>query len=509
LGLALLALVSFTSAGEETPVVRFTVTGFTVSGDNPLSEEQTQAILAPLAGEHEGLAGLTAAAAELESAILSAGHSFHRVILPPQTIEGGYVSLKVVTFKLADVQVTGNQYFSPENIRASLPALKAGSVPNTSELSRELIVANDHPSKKVTIRIKRSKVPDSVDAELDVEDRRPWQFFAALNNIGTDETGDFRISAGFQHSNLLNRDDALTLSYTTSPDHFDDVQQYGFNYQFPLYPLSGSLSFFYSQSDVDSGRIEQVFDVSGAGTFLGGYYTHTFLNSGGYRHRLRIGVEDRLFDDNIDFQGTPIGVDVRSRPLALSYSGEWRQERDAVNFQVAYVLNLGGGGDNSDAAYAAARFGAEQDWHAVRLAIFGSHLFSNNWSVHAAMIGQYAGDPLINGEQLGLGGANSIRGFEERAVSGDRGYRLSLEAWTPPLKYDVRLLGFIEGGQVESIDAPPGEIDSETLVSLGLGLRWRWADKLNLSFDFGQEINDARISGAGGTKAHFSLFYRF
>ena len=88
----------------------------------------------------------SAAAAELQNAMAKAGYSFHRVILPPQTLEQGRVKLEVVEFKVANIDVTGNHYFSPENIKSSLPRLISGKTPDTSELSRELIIANEHPA---------------------------------------------------------------------------------------------------------------------------------------------------------------------------------------------------------------------------------------------------------------------------------------------------------------------------------------------------------------------------
>ena len=497
------------AAGEEIPTVHFNVSEFVVTGDNPLSDEETQKVLSVFLGEHEGLDGLTEAAAELQNAMAKAGYSFHRVILPPQTLEQGRVKLEVVEFKVANIDVTGNHYFSPENIKSSLPRLVSGETPDTSELSRELIIANEHPAKDVTLRIKTSKVPDSVDAELAVKDRRPWQLFAVLNNIGTDETGDYRLSAGVQHSNLFGKDHSLTFSYTTSPDHAGEVKQFGANYRMPLYSMYGSLSIYYSRSDVNSGVIEQVFDVSGAGDFFGVNYTQIFPNIGNYRHRAVLGVEDKLFENDITFQNTPIGVDVRSRPLTVSYGGEWKLEQANVRFQLSYTHNLGGGSRNNDSVYAMARSGADRHWQAFRFTANANYFFSNRWLLSAGMNGQWTDEPLISGEQFGLGGVNSVRGFEERAIIGDRGIRLSLQAWTPPWKYNIRFVGFVEGGYARTLEAPAGQIESETIASLGVGFRWNYSDKLSTSLDYAHEINDARVSNAGGSRVHFNIYFRY
>ena len=47
--------------------------------------------------------------------------------------------------------------------------------------------------------------------------------------------------------------------------------------------------------------------------------------------------------------------------------------------------------------------------------------------------GQWADQPLISNEQFGAGGVSSVRGYQEGAVFGDEGWRVSLEQKTPPL----------------------------------------------------------------------------
>ncbi len=496
---------------EDIPTVSFTVTEFTITGENPISVEETNSVLSPFMGEHEGLEGLLAAAAELESVILNAGHSFHRVILPPQTLKDGIVHLEIVQITLGQVNVEGNKYFTTENIINSLPGLVPGTVPDTRELSRQLIVANNHTSKSVTLRMKQSEQPDSVDAVLDVQDQRPWQIFSVLNNIGTSKTGRLRLSAGGQHSNLIGFDDSLTASYTTSPGNTSDVKQWGFNYRFPVYKYSGEFNFFYSRSDVNSGTVQDVFDVSGAGKFLGGSYTYTLLNRKNYRHRASIGVDDKLFENNVAFLGAPIGVDVRSRPLTVSYFGEYQMEKSQINFNLSYVRNLNGGNRNNSAVYTASRTGAEQDWDVVRYSATYNRAISQTWLMKLFWQGQWSNEPLISGEQFGIGGINSVRGFEERAVVGDRGDQATLEFSRPVSIFEqtIRIRLFSDVGHTKIIKPTAGQIDSQTLANIGAGLSWQWKNNLSVSIDYAHELNDGRTADIGGTKTHASIFYRF
>ena len=86
---------------------------------------------------------------------------------------------------------------------------------------------------------------------------------------------------------------------------------------------------------------------------------------------------------------------------------------------------------------------------------------------------------------------------------------MSIQAWTPAWKYNIRLVGFMEGGYVKTLEAPAGQFENETIISLGAGLRWGWQDKLSASLDYAHEIDDARADGVGGDKVHLTLYFRY
>jgi hemolysin activation/secretion protein len=198
--LALLLLLSVCRAqvpAAEVPEPAFRVEQFEVSGDNPLDPAATDAALAPFLGEHVGIEGLYAARDALRSALRQAGHSFLDVVVPPQTLEGGAVRLDVVSVALDGVVIRGNQHFSTDSVRRSLPALVPGVTPQVRALSRDLAVANQHPAKKLKLNFRASEErADAVDAAVDVTDRRPWSLFAGLNNIGNKATGYTRMAVG-------------------------------------------------------------------------------------------------------------------------------------------------------------------------------------------------------------------------------------------------------------------------------------------------------------------------
>ena len=487
----------------------FAVNHYEVSGDNPLPAAATDAILEPFKGVKHGLSDLTAAAKGFEQALRAKGFIFHRVVLPPQTVEHETVQLKVTALTLGTVSVSGNKHFSEANVRRTAPSLKPDATPNIKRLARSLALANDHPDRHLTLNLKESDKPDKIDAELAVQDRRPWAVFANFNNLGTPDLATTRLAVGAQHSNLLGMDDAATVIYTTSPEDTENVKQAVVNYRMPTYSLAGVSTFYYAHSDINNGRIQEVFDVSGAGDFYGYAYSQYLNQVGPWRQQVGIGIDDRLFVNKVSFQGRPIGGQVRSRPLTLSYQGAYRGSWLTADLNLSYVRNLGGGDHNDGRNYERARKQSRAGWDAFRYETRVTASLPREWQAVVMFEGQVASEAMIAGEQFGVGGVGSVRGFQERGVTGDDGERLGIEIWAPPLPYNLRLLAFFDAGHVERYFSQVGEIDHDVIASTGLGLRWQWRQQLSLAVDYGQDIDDARDRSASGTKCHVSLTYRY
>ena len=511
----LLFVVMVVPAQAQTPVVRFEVERFVVEGDNPLSEARTREVLAPFIGEHAGVDGLLAAADALERAIEEAGVAFQRVVLPPQSLQDGEVALRVVVFKVVQVEVRGAQHHTEANVRRSLPALREGETPDTGAIARNLALANLQPWKATTLTLRESETdPAGLDATVEVEDRRPWLVWSALDNTGSDSTGDLRWSAGGSAGNLFGRDDTVNASYITSPGHAGQVRQWAVSYGAPVYGLGGTVSGYYVRSDVDTGRVLELFDVSGEGVFGGVLYTHELRRLGGLAHRLSVGIDDRQFDNDVVVTGLEIDVappPVRSRPVSLGYGAEYAAEDWGIDLWAQYAHNLKGGGSNDDTVYEFNREGAKARWDALRGGATLSWTLPAQWSVRGLVEGQVANEALIAGEQFGLGGVSSVRGFSERQIAGDDGVRGSLELWLPTLTATApRFLFFADAGRVFTARgiAVSSDDTSDSLASLGAGLRWTWKEHVSLLVDVAKVVEGTETRD-DGVRGHLNLLVRY
>lgn len=498
------------NASSPPPEASFTVSGYTVEGDNPLGEAETQAALAPFIGKHDGIERLQQAATALEGLLRESGYGFYRVVLPPQDI-GGVIRLQMFKFAVGEVEVKGNQFFSNDNILRSLPQLNIGASPNTNDLARDLALANENPSKNANVTFKQGKASDTVDATVEVQDSRTVSGFVLLNNSGTAQTGNGRLTLGASHANLFDKDHQATFTYTTSPTEPGRVRQWGGYYRAPLYPLGAMVSGYYTTSSVSSGVVANTINVTGRGDFAGIAVNYHLAPQGDYRSYLTLGLDDKHFrnDKITTLGGTPLFPNYRTRPLSVSYTGRFRKQWGQWGYNLEFAHNLSSGGGNDNVSYVANRAGASTDWNALRYGIDVALPIPAQWVFMGRLRGQHSGDALVPGEQFGIGGALSVRGLPERVLSGDFGYWGNLEFWTPALAENLRLLVFYDFGEIRRHN--DAAMPSASVTTLGLGVRWSMGKQLTTSLDLGHVLSGRGKLPAGTSRdrAHLNISYLF
>ena len=484
---------------------------YVIDGELPLSTSEVEALLAPYLGPKRSLRDIENAANALERAMRDRGFAFHRMFVPAQRPSGGEVRLQVVKFVLGSVEVAGNSHFSTENIRASLPTLKEGDAPQVQTLGRDITASNANPAKQVSVTFKESRQANTVDAVVKVKDSPPLSFFSILTGNqslagnGT-ASNTYRLTGGVQHSNLFDRDHVATVSYTVDPGDLSAVSLFGAYYQVPLYGTGMNLSASFVNSDVNSGQVVQgagVFNVSGGGQFTGIRLTKALNRTSALQQTLGISLDERLFKNRTTFGGVPISPDVGSLVLALQYSFRNEPSWGTLAGSLDYAFNVGGGSANTAASHTAN--GGTKNWDAWRYNL-EAVTESSGWQYTGRLKGQYSSKALVSGEQFGLGGANSVRGFPDRVVSGDYGYQWNLEAMGPGLgSLKIRPVFFVDGGWVRARST----LSTETLMGAGAGLRLNYKN-LQLAADIAQAIdrNSAEPSGRP-VRLNFALSYRF
>ena len=510
-----------TAAAQAPAEPVFIVKHFEASGNSVLPAAEVDELLSAYIGNSRTLGDIETARQALQALYAKHGYTTVMVALPEQDVTEGRVRLQVRELKVGQVKVMGAQHHDDANIREAFPALQEGGIPNTVKLAESLRLANDNPSKQTQFLFKPTKDMGTVDALLRVVDEKPWKAFATLDNTGNSQTGESRLGIGYQHANLFNRDHVATLQYITSPEQLGNVAIFGAGYRIPLYTLADTIDLYAGYSDVDSGTISGLFNVSGKGATLGGRYTHTFTKQSAFDHKVSLGLDYRAYqNDVIDDLGTSYVPDVTVHPVSLSYHSQWTGTSSQAGFYLTGVHNLPGGDKGGNNDFEPGKFGgrggADASYQLWRLGGNVSHSFDNDWQLHAGLDVQHTDEPLVSGEQFGIGGQNSVRGFGERTISGDHGSRVSLEVFTPDLgdktglaSARLRLLAFVEGANVRHLNPQPSEMVTESISSAGVGLRFGLDKNLSVRMDYGHVLNGGGDKQKDDDRLHASVAYTF
>lgn len=514
LALAWASLVG-AQAPEAPPVPRFEIQGFTVEGNTLLDPKKVESLLAPFTGKNRDFGDVQRALEVLQDAYLSRGYNAVRVLIPEQDLVGGRIRVQVIEARLRAVRIEGNKHFGNPNIRYGLPSLKVGESPNTHRIGQNLQLVNENPAKQERVVLQAADEAGQVDAVIRVEDDKPGRVLLFADNTGTPQTGNTRAGIGYQYANLLNRDQVVTAQVITSPSHANDVAIAGLGYHAPVYAWRGSFDVFAGYSDVDSGTVQGLFNVSGSGTIFGARYNQVLPRIDAYEQKLSLGWDYRKFRNSVQFVDTSESLvpDITIRPMSLAYSGRLSRVGSDLAAYVGYSRNLPGGPDGDQAAFDAQRPGANAKYSIWRFGASYTQAIPADFLLRLAFDGQRTSDPLVPGEQFGLGGANSVRGYYEREVASDIGRRVSLEGYSPDFgarlssSWRARLLVFADAAK--GYDVEPIRTPENSLGSYGAGLRVTRGKALSLRMDWARVNKAAGTHLEGDQRGHFSLAFSF
>ena len=514
---------------QAAPEPKFDIRSFVVEGASLISKEEIEAAVGPFTGRDKDFSDVQRALEGLERSYTEKGYSAVQVILPEQELDKGEVRFKVVEARIARLVIEGSQFFDEENITRSLTSVRSGQPPNIHRIADNLRVANENPAKQTTVLLRGGSEEGQVDAVVRVTDERPTKYSLTMDNTGTQQTGLYRIGFGFQHSNLWNRDHVLSMQYVTSPSDNDHPEStiphpnrnvfiVGASYKVPLYAYGDSIDMSVGYSNVNSGLIQNLFNVSGSGSIAGLRYNLNLRKWGEVEQRIAFGLDWRGYRNRVSVGGNPLVPDVTVHPVSVTYFGVYRTGASETSFNAGVSKNLAGGNDGHSKAIEAARAGGEANYQITRYGFNYLQAFANEWQMRVGFNGQLTRDRLIAGEQFGIGGGDSVRGFLEREVVNDNGYRGTAELYTPDYSSSIpflpggsrlRTLFFYDWGLVQRYSPLLGEQKQSAIASYGLGFRFSRGTNMSMRFDYGVVADAGGSQGRFENRAHATFSYIF
>jgi hemolysin activation/secretion protein len=474
-------------------------------------------------------------------------YPFVDVLAPAgQDITNGVVQVLVSETRRGKVTARGNKWFSSDFLISQV-RLEPGDRINIQNLETDKNWINQNPFRLVNIVANRSDTPGETDLVVDtVEEKFPVRAYVGYSNDGQVALGHDRWSFGFTWGNALWHDDQFSYQITTSDDFWHSREKFAgktdipsftgqtFSYELAL-PWRDKVTFYgsYLQSSPLLGP-----DIGLAGTdaTAGIRYTRKLPSTRKFDEQFQVGYEFKTSNDNLEFGGFQVSNTTSEvDQFFLEYDATLRDDYGQTDLTNSFVFSPGGlTGLNNNAVFAAQTCGNPcTNGTAPSANYFYDHVvitritglpkgqdlanslgwFGGVTSV-TKLIGQVSSGNLIPSEQLGAGGVETVRGYDERAANGSEGIVLSQEFRTPTFSLarlfadtdtnsawnDTTQLGiFYDYGSLSNNKTAAGSPVSTELDSWGLGFHLLSGPDQNVRIDLDYGFQLRKLPGEGNT----------
>ncbi len=442
----------------------------------------------------------------------SAGLPVVNVVVPPQDVTNGVVQIVVVIGHLGKVIVQGNAA-NPSYYTEGF-TLKSGDVITEGAVLDQLRWKSRRQNRRVDAVYSPGSAYGMTDLTLDVKESKPWNVFIGADNTGSGALGEDRFYTGFVIDNLWGKDHEFSYQYTTSELGPSALSAHAASYTMPIlgrtdYQLSGS--YVLSSAAVGPGT------SSGTSYSLTSQFISQLPRLGSVSLDAHYGSEYKYSDNNFAFGGTPVsGTRTEVAQVFGQILGQHASGMDNTRFDVGVWASPGGlFTNNTDAAFDALRKGSVAEYVYSRANLDETIYLPKDFMFEAKFEGQLASNRLNPSEMIYLGGMNSVRGFNENAVSGDNGIFGRFQLFTPSLslahnKQDsLRAYGFFDAGYVNTISPQAGEGDS-TIAGAGVGLLYQYSQNISAELAYGWRVKtDTLVTNNDAGALHFRVMARF
>ena len=491
---------SHVKAPEQTAAnLTFSLTKIQTDSSEVLTETELQKITAPYIGKTVSLADLYAITGAINNLYNDKGYKICRAYLPPQRIHGGVVQIKLLEGKTGQVTLQGLKH-TREKYVTSRVQLKPGTVANTAALNKQLQRFNGTNDVQLRILVHAGKETGTTDYEIAAyEPKQNQSVTVYLDNNGYETSGRFRQGLFYNIRSLTGMRDSLRLSYMRS----EGTNVYGIGYSLPVSKLGTRLDIDYSANTTkvikgDAKPLDIKSDASAIGLAI--------------RHPLRVDQKRR---DEVGLQY--LNQKSKTKWRIIDY---WTEDKRSTFIPYISFTHYG---DSSIlyhkhsfpiTSFKNTAFGNwenNSNYVSYQLSMLYQKKYKHGQMFSARLDGQLADKKDRSAaDRFYLGGANSVRGYEESFIGGNKGFTLGLTYQVPlDKKHRLHAFTFFDYGWVsDDLDL---NASSYSAYSTGLGLSASFKNvyaSLTLGIPLKREY-DFTAKKVSGTRLDFVLSATF
>ncbi|MFS0518187.1 ShlB/FhaC/HecB family hemolysin secretion/activation protein [Nostoc sp. UIC 10607] len=427
-----------------------------------------------------------------------AGYINSGAVIPAQqrfTKDQAVVKVQIVEGGLEDIQVTGTSRLNPGYIKSRL-AIAARKPLNRDRLLQAIqLLQLDPLIQNISAELSAGTSPELSLLKVTVKEAHSLEGEFFVDNGRAPSVGSIRRGLRLSEGNLLGFGDKLRATYSNT----DGSNSYDISYTVPINPHNGTVQLTYGASNTQV--VEPPFDrldILGNSESFELTLRQPLLQTPRQEFALGLTFSQQQSKTSLlglDFPISPGADDNgRTRISALRFFQEWTSRNSTEVFALRSQFNLGIGAFNAtinDEPPDSRFFYWRGQGQYVRL------LAPETLLVLRSDL-QLTTHQLVPLEQFAIGGLGSVRGYRQDLLLTDNGAFLSAEMQLPILRVPevqgiLHLTPFVDFG-IGWNSSANSELNSNTLLSTGLGLQWQMSDWLNMRLDWGLPLIDVEGS---------------
>ena len=451
------------------------------------------------------------------------GYPFVLVELPQQEISEGVIQLVVLEGHLGRVTVEGVRWSNPSKLARTI-SLPRGRPIDEDQLAYDLYYINRNMFRQANVLYKPGAQTNDVDIVLKMQERRVARIYVGADNTGVETTGEERLYTGINWGNVWGLGHVFSYQYTTDFD-FNRFQAHTVQYFAPL-PNKHVLDIYGGYSTVcpttpDGPGNQRSSREDGFSLQTSGRYLIPFAISRHLQNDWIFGADFKRTNNTAEFTSdvdqARRGDNVNLFQLVTGFAGNYQQGHTRLDWGLSFFGSPGRWlADQSDADYRSLRPGAENQWIYARSRFVYLQQIPGRWIFWLSTQGQVSSENLLPSEQFGLGGYDTVRGYEEREENKDNAMLFNFEIRAPQFspfsaKNDdaLQFILFYDFGWGINWRSIAGEPKSSYLMGIGPGVRYTWGTIFTGFLDWGIKLHHSDQFSHQFSRLHFGATFSY
>ncbi len=390
--------------------VTFELKGITFEGNEVFPTEELNHAIESYMDKTIEVNELQNIADKITSYYIENGYILTRAYLPPQTIENGRVLIRIREGKLGKVIVKGNERYKKEIVERVILVMKKKGAVKTTDLERALLLLMDYPAMSVKATLLAGAEPGTTDIVVDVTEGRMFGAGLDYDNYGSKYVAQNRLGGNFSIYNLGGWGDALNANLNVGFGSGDLL--YGrLEYIFPVYYWGTKIGLAASKLDFTGGKELEVLDLEGDTSTIGMWASHPFIRTRNVSLWGDAGADYKVSRSDSSVYRHEDNIVVGRMGATLDWLDKF-SGRNIVSGKVSQGLNS----DDLELRQTA-------DSKFTKLELRFNRFQRHAWDIDSILSinGQWSPDRVPSSEMLSLGGAGTVRGYDQSEFSGDKG----------------------------------------------------------------------------------------